>query len=42
MTQLMWEYAAGGAAAGLIVGFIRGWRMLGKRIRRKYGGLKIY
>ena len=26
----------------LIAGFVLGWRMLDRRIRRKYGGLRIY
>ena len=38
--------ALGGAIAfflvGLIAGLALGWRMLDRRIRRKYGGLRIY
>lgn len=37
-----WEWTAGAAAIGFAVGFIFGWRTLARRIRRKFGGLKIY
>lgn len=37
-----WEWTAGAAAVGFVVGFIFGWRTLARRIRRKFGGLKIY
>lgn len=37
-----WQWVAAAAAAGLIVGFFLGWRTLDRRIRKKYGGLKIY
>lgn len=37
-----WEWVAGAALIGLVVGFALGWRMLDRRIRKKYGGLKIY
>ncbi|MGB8327311.1 MAG: hypothetical protein WCE48_07000, partial [Steroidobacteraceae bacterium] len=30
------------ALASLAIGFLLGWRTLDRRIRRKYGGLKIY
>jgi hypothetical protein len=26
----------------LLLGFLAGWRVLDRRIRRKYGGLRIY
>ena len=37
-----WPWLAGAAVAGLVVGFLLGWRTLDRRIRKKYGGLKIY
>ena len=37
-----WEWTAGAAALGFAVGFLVGWRTLARRIRRKFGGLKIY
>jgi hypothetical protein len=37
-----WSWVAGAAAVGLAGGFALGWRMLAGRIRKKYGGLKIY
>ena len=38
----IWQWALGCSLAGLIGGFVLGWRMLDRRIRRKYGGLRIY
>lgn len=38
----LWQWVLGFAAFGLIGGFALGWRMLDRRIRRKYGGLRIY
>jgi len=32
----------GSAAVSLGCGFLLGWRTLDRRIRRKYGGLRIY
>jgi hypothetical protein len=32
----------GASAVMLFVGFVAGWRTLDRRIRQKYGGLKIY
>jgi hypothetical protein len=37
-----WLWVAGASAVALVVGFVLGWRTLDRRIRRKYGGLKIY
>jgi hypothetical protein len=37
-----WLTALGSAGIALIVGFVLGWRMLDRRIRAKYGGLRIY
>jgi phosphate/sulfate permease len=41
-TQLTWHWVAGTAAIALVIGFVLGWRTLDRRIRKKYGGLKIY
>jgi Bacterial SH3 domain len=38
----VWPWVLGAAAAALLGGFMLGWRMLDRRIRRKYGGLRIY
>jgi SH3-like domain-containing protein len=37
-----WIVALIGAVAALVIGFGLGWRMLDRRIRAKYGGLRIY
>jgi hypothetical protein len=37
-----WPVLLGVTVVMLLVGFIAGWRTLDRRIRRKYGGLKIY
>ena len=37
-----WLWALGGCGVALILGFVLGWRMLDRRIRAKYGGLRIY
>jgi Bacterial SH3 domain len=37
-----WKWTAGVGAASLLLGFALGWRMLDRRIRAKYGGLRIY
>ena len=37
-----WGWVLGSGAVMLLVGFALGWRTLDKRIRRKYGGLRIY
>ena len=41
-TQPLWPWALGSAVLALLAGFALGWRMLDRRIRRKYGGLRIY
>jgi Bacterial SH3 domain len=37
-----WPLLVGVAAVMLFVGFVAGWKTLDRRIRQKYGGLKIY
>jgi hypothetical protein len=37
-----WIFALVTSAAALAIGFALGWRMLDRRIRAKYGGLRIY
>jgi SH3 domain protein len=37
-----WMLALVAAVATLVIGFALGWRMLDRRIRAKYGGLRIY
>jgi hypothetical protein len=37
-----WGWVLGTAVVMLFVGFAIGWRTLDRRIRRKYGGLRIY
>jgi len=37
-----WIVALIAAVIALVVGFALGWRMLDRRIRAKYGGLRIY
>jgi uncharacterized protein YgiM (DUF1202 family) len=37
-----WPWALGAGIAGLGLGFLLGWRILDRNIRRKYGGLRIY
>ena len=37
-----WLLALIGGVAALVMGFVLGWRMLDRRIRAKYGGLRIY
>jgi hypothetical protein len=38
----LWRWLLGASIAALLAGFALGWRMLDRRIRRKYGGLRIY
>jgi hypothetical protein len=40
--QPIWRSGLLWLLLGLIAGFALGWRMLDRRIRRKYGGLRIY
>ena len=40
--RAVWPWALGWSAAALVVGVALGWRMLDRRIRRKYGGMRIY
>jgi len=37
-----WLLASGSAGIALVAGFVLGWRMLDRKIRAKYGGLRIY
>ena len=37
-----WEWLVLVALLALTAGFLLGWRLLDRRIRRKYGGLRIY
>ena len=40
--QTPWTYLLSVSAVMLLVGFVVGWKTLDRRIRRKYGGLRIY
>jgi hypothetical protein len=40
--ELTWHWIVGTAVVALVVGFLLGWRTLDRRIRKKYGGLRIY
>jgi len=40
--RAIWPWALGCGVLALCAGFALGWRMLDRRIRRKYGGLRIY
>jgi hypothetical protein len=42
VAQRAWPWALGALIAGLGAGFVLGWRILDRNIRRKYGGLRIY
>jgi hypothetical protein len=37
-----WVWLAATALLALALGFLLGWRLLDRRIRRMYGGLRIY
>jgi Bacterial SH3 domain len=37
-----WHWALGSFVVALALGYALGWQMLDRRIRRKYGGLRIY
>jgi Bacterial SH3 domain len=38
----VWHWALGSFVVALALGFVLGWQVLDRRIRRKYGGLRIY
>ena len=38
----VWHWALGSFVVALGLGYVLGWQMLDRRIRRKYGGLRIY
>jgi SH3-like domain-containing protein len=38
----IWHWALGSFVVALGLGFVLGWQVLDRRIRRKYGGLRIY
>jgi hypothetical protein len=38
----VWHWALGSFVVALGLGFLLGWQVLDRRIRRKYGGLRIY
>lgn len=38
----VWHWALGSFVVALLLGFVLGWYMLDRRIRAKYGGLRIY
>jgi hypothetical protein len=37
-----WGWVLGASMLALVIGFMLGWRTLDRRIRKKYGGLRIY
>jgi hypothetical protein len=37
-----WSWLTGGVTVALVLGFALGWRALDRRIRKRYGGLRIY
>ncbi|HWZ62250.1 MAG TPA: hypothetical protein VNX02_04460 [Steroidobacteraceae bacterium] len=41
-TRGAWEWGLAATLLALAAGFVLGWRVLDRRIRRKYGGLRIY
>jgi hypothetical protein len=41
-TRPLWPWLIAASIIALLAGFALGWRMLDRRIRRKYGGLRIY
>jgi Bacterial SH3 domain len=41
-SETPWAWVLGTSAVMLLAGFAIGWRTLDRRIRRKYGGLRIY
>jgi len=38
----LWQWLLGTSVVMLLLGFALGWRMLDRKIRRKFGGLRIY
>jgi hypothetical protein len=40
--QPSWLWVVACSLIALVLGFVAGWRVLDRRIRRKYGGLRIY
>ena len=40
--QTPWPWVLGSSAVMLLAGFVLGWKTLDRRIRQKYGGLRIY
>ena len=40
--QIPWPLVLGTSAVMLLAGFVLGWKTLDRRIRQKYGGLRIY
>ncbi|HEY6484183.1 MAG TPA: TIGR04211 family SH3 domain-containing protein [Steroidobacteraceae bacterium] len=38
----LWEWVTGASAVMFALGYVLGWRMLDRRIRQKFGGLRIY
>jgi hypothetical protein len=37
-----WQWALAAGGGGLLLGFCLGWAMLAARVRRKFGGLKVW
>lgn len=42
VAQPSWLWVVAASLVTLVLGFATGWRVLDRRIRRKYGGLRIY
>jgi hypothetical protein len=40
--QPSWLWVVACSLIALVLGFVAGWRVLDLRIRRRYGGLRIY
>jgi hypothetical protein len=41
-SQPLWLWVVACSSGALVVAFVAGWRTLDRRIRRKYGGMRIY